>query len=142
MNFVVLDSLGPDRLKRSQPNVKSDLGGLNAAFSNAIENLWREMQARGGRRDRPNLLRIDRLVTIPVGGRIGAINVGWKRHVPNPVERSVEIIRGMKANLPLSECAPRQHFRVQVVSLSEEQVLAYSNLAAGTNQALPLVRLT
>ena len=45
------DALDPNRRKGAEADMKGDSGDLNARSGNAIEHLWREVQAGSGRGD-------------------------------------------------------------------------------------------
>ena len=49
VEFVILDAIDPDRLESSQADVQRDIGSLDAALTNSVENLRSEMETGGGR---------------------------------------------------------------------------------------------
>src|SRR5271166_6383649 len=142
MDFVIFDALDPNRLERPQSHMQSDFDGVNSALANAIQDFRCEMQSRRGRRDRPDVLGVDRLVALAVAGRIRARNVRWKRHVADAVKSREEIINRLKAYAPLTEFSAGENFCMQLIVRAEEQPFSDSDFAAGTNQALPIIRLT
>jgi hypothetical protein len=156
MEFVILDAVDADRLEGSQADVQSDVNGLDAALADSGEGFRGEVKAggRGGYRSR--LLGIDGLIALAIAGRIGAGDVGWERDVADAIESGEEVVvlvviivlivlivmpGGLKADVALAELGAGQNLGLKVVALTEEQVFAYADLAAGANQAFPIVRI-
>src|SRR5579875_1053249 len=52
VQVYVLDALDADRLKGAQADVQGDSRDLDSAGANLVEDFRREVQARGGSRDR------------------------------------------------------------------------------------------
>jgi hypothetical protein len=72
---------------------------------------------------------------------IGAVDIGRKRHVTNPVDQRKEVGHRGKPNCPFTKSSPPHHFGLQLVGVAEEKSFSYANLAARTNQAFPVVRI-
>ena len=53
MHRVLFNLSGMNRLKRPQPNIERQLANFHSALVNSLENLRREVQPRGRRRNRP-----------------------------------------------------------------------------------------
>ena len=87
---VGLDLVDADRLKRAVSDVQRDRGALDAPRVEGQQNLGREMKTRRWRRDRPALARVDRLISLPIGRVIIALDVGRQRHVTDRVHRLVD----------------------------------------------------
>lgn len=148
MNFVIFNAIDADRLKSAEANVKGDLNSFDAAGADAIENRLGEVETGGGRGDGAARLGVDGLITLAIGGGIGASDVGRKRDVADAIEDVVEVgdrVGGvpdwMKTDVAFTEGSAGDDFGLQLVLFAEEQVLADIDFAAGTNQALPIVGL-
>jgi hypothetical protein len=59
--------------------------------------------------------------------------------VPYPLDSSEKIFHGPEPDAPFAKRAARDHLCLQLVMFSEEELLADCDLAAGTDQALPLI---
>jgi hypothetical protein len=147
VEFVVFDAVDADRLEGSQADVEGNLGGFDAALADAVEDGGSEVEAGRGSGDRSGGLGIDGLITLAVGGGIGAGDVGWERNVADAIEESEEIVwigvvrsvERLEADAALSEFGAGEDLGLQIIVLSEEEAFADADLAAGANQALPIV---
>src|ERR1039458_3817066 len=139
MQFVLLNDFFAHWLKRAQADVQRDLGRLDSALAYALKNFRREVQARRRRGDGAEGFGVDRLVTLPVRGRIRAIDVGRQRNVANAIEHSEEVIHRIEAKVALAK-SPTAHdlsreFMRRFIGLASEiNPLAQSKFAAGMNQ--------
>jgi len=143
MEFVKFDLVDAYGLESSQADVERDFGGLDAALADAVEDFRGEVKAGGGSGYRSALLGIDSLIAFAIAGRVGARDVGRERDVADAIEGGEEGVGGLKggreADAALAELGAGQDIGLQFVLFSEEKAFAYADLAAGTNQALPIV---
>ena len=147
VEFVILNTIDADWLESSEADVQRDLGSLDAALTNSVENLWSEMETGGGRRYRSALLGINGLIALAIAERIRARDVGRERDVADAIEHGekvIVILEEVKANVALAEFSAcedlgLQFIGVQFILIAEKEAFADSDLAAGTNQALPVV---
>ncbi len=147
MEFVILDLVDADWLESSQADVQGDLGGLDAALTDSVQNLRGEVETGGGRGYRSALLGIDGLIALAIVGGIRARDVGRERYVADAIEggeKIVVIFEGVEADLALAELSTRQDFGLEFIGLqfiliAEEKAIADSDFAAGANHALPIV---
>jgi hypothetical protein len=144
MKFVVFDAIDTDRLESSEADVEGDIDGLDAALADAVEDVGSEVKAGGRGGYGSVLLGVDGLIALAIVGRIGTRNVRRKRDMADAIERGKEIAAlpdGVKANSALAESGASEHLGMQFIGtvLAEEQVFADADLAAGTNQAFPIV---
>jgi len=151
---VILDAIDADRLESSQADVQRDVGGLDAALTDSVENLRGEMEAGRGRGYGSALLRIDGLIALAIARGIWARDIGRERDVADAIEGGEEIIvilERLEAEVALAELGARQDLGLQVVGLqviglqfillAEEKAFADSDFAPGAHQALPIVGL-
>src|SRR5712671_1193719 len=99
------------------------------------------MEAGRGSGHRAPLLRIDGLIAFAIAGRIRTRDVGWKGNVADAVQNGIEIVNPLEANAAFAEFPSAENFGPQLIVFTEKQPFTYANLAAGTNQAFPIVRL-
>ena len=144
MNFVILHAFDADRLEGSEADVQGDLSGFDAALLDAVEDFRGEMKAGGRGCDRSARLGVYGLVALAIAGGIRARDVRREWDVADAIESGEEVVLalkdGLKADTALAELAAGQYFRLQFVLLAEEEAFADSDLAAGPNQAFPVVR--
>ena len=76
MHLVMRGVLCFDRIKRARTNMQRHFLNRNPARGEGVQKPWGEMQARRWRRDRPRLLRKERLIVlrVPLVGRHNAEN--------------------------------------------------------------------
>src|SRR6202044_732680 len=98
--------------------------------------------------DRSALLSVDGLIAFAIAGRIRARDIRRKWDVANAIERSEEIFiarNGQESDAALAELRAGQNlglqFVLQFVLHSKKKALADADLAAGGNQAFPIVGL-
>ena len=142
MEFVIFDPVDADGLKGSEADVERDFSGCDAALADAVEDLWGEMKSGGGGCYRATLLGVDGLIAFAIAGRIRARDVGWERDVADAIESGEEIVHGLKgleADEAFAELGARENFGLQFVLFSEEEAFADDDLAAGANQAFPII---
>src|ERR1700704_1022018 len=101
------------------------------------------MEAGGWRRHGTALLRVHGLVafavvTFAVRGRVVAGNVGWEGNVSDLLDCGEEICDWPEADATFAEHATRDNLCLQFVTFPQEQLLPDGDLAARTDQALPL----
>src|SRR5208337_3894179 len=130
------------RLKCAEPDVKCDLGRFDPTLANAVEDLWREVQARSRRGDRTEWLGVNGLILLAIGRRIRAVDVRRQRDVPNPFQHAEEIANWIEAQMALAERAPpddlgREFVRILAGLSAEINPFADAELASGVNQCLP-----
>ena len=87
---MILDPVDADWLESSQADVQRDLGGLDAALTDSVENLRCEMKTGGGRGYRSALLGIDGLIALAIVGGIRARDVGRERDMADAIEGGEE----------------------------------------------------
>jgi len=141
MQSNVFHPLRPHRLKGSQPNMQRNFTSLNPALPHSPENLLREMQPRRRSRHRPPLLRIHRLIPLPIPQRIRPRNIRRQRHMPNPLDQRKEVVHRRKSNPPLPKLPAPNHLSLQFILLPKEQPLPHPNLPPRPRQTFPLIRL-
>jgi hypothetical protein len=151
MEFVIFDLVDANGLEGSQADVKRDFSGCDAALADAVEDLWGEMKSGGGGCDRATLLGVNGLIAFAIAGGIRARDVGWERDVADAIECGEEIVHaldfaldhtfagGLEADVAFAELGAREDFGLQFVLLSEEEAFADADLAAGANQAFPII---
>ena len=145
VQLVLLDHFHSNRLKRSQSNMQGNLGGLDAALANALQNFRREVQARRRRGHRAGRLGVDRLILLAIFGCVGAVDVRRQRNVPDAVEDGEEIVDRIEAQMALAERPAPDDLGCQFVRrfvriAAEIDALAQAELAAGMHQRLPFQR--
>jgi hypothetical protein len=141
VDLVILNALHANRLKSSQSYMQCDVGRLDPALANAIEDFWSEMKSGRGGGYRTPLLRIDGLIAFAIAGRILTRDVGREGHVSDAIENGMEIVNRLEANAAFTEFPSAENFGLQLIVFTEKQPFTYANLAAGTNQTSPIVRL-
>ncbi len=141
VEFVIFDAPDANGLKSPEADVKSDLGGFDSTLTDALENFRGEVKAGGGSGDGAARIGIDGLITIAVTRRIGAGDVGRERDVADAIEGGEEICDRLEADAALAKFCARQNFGLQFVMVAEEEVLAYADFAAGTDEAFPVIGL-
>lgn len=154
MQFVLFDFFYANRLKGSQPDVECDFGGFDFALAEAHQNLRSEMKTGGGSGDRSALAGIDGLIAVAVGGGILAGNIGWEGDVADALDDGKEVVeglagfarlsphvRGSETDVALAEVSARDDFGMELIVLTEKEVLADGDLASGTDEAFPVVRI-
>ena len=86
VDAVLAHVLGLDRPERAGAHVQDELGALDAALAQALEESGGEVEAGGRGGHGARLAGVDRLVPIPVRGRVRAADVGRQGHVAVPLE--------------------------------------------------------
>ncbi len=150
MEAVLFHHFIPQWLKGPQADMQRDLGGLNAARADLLQDLRREVQAGGGRGDRaPRLFAgKDGLVARAVVGRVRPVDVRRQRDVPDALDDGEEVRHRSKAQRPLAEGAAgddfgleqRRRARLRTLLRGKEQAFAHADLASGMHQRQPFVR--
>jgi hypothetical protein len=142
VEFVIFDATDADRLEGSEADVQRDIDGLDAALTDSVENLRREVETGGRRGYRSALIRIDGLIALAIAGGVRTRDVGRERDVADAIEGGKEVIvilEGLKADIPPAELCARQDLGLQFILVAKEKAFADSDFAAGANQALPFV---
>jgi hypothetical protein len=144
MQFVFFDAVCSYWLKGSQAHMQRDLSGVNAALLEARQYFGGEMETGGWSRHGTALLRVYGLValavvTFAIRGGIDAGNVGWEGNVSNLLDSGEKICDRPETDAAFAERTAGHHFCLQFVIFSEEKLLSYSDLAARTDQALPVI---
>ena len=121
MELVVLYLLRVHRLKSSQAHMQSQFGDLNSSFAYVSQDLWRKVQACGGRGDAAGGLRagIDRLVAFAVFLPVFARDIGRQRDVSQLLQDGKKIRHGIKVENALAEFPSGNHFGSQFRGLRE-----------------------
>jgi hypothetical protein len=141
MDLVIFDALDADGLKSSQADMQGYIDSLHLALADAVEDFPCEMKASGGGCYRSTLLRIDGLIPLPIMGRIRSRDIRREWDVADAVESSEEIDHGLKTDAAQAEFRAGQDLGLQFIPLAEKQAFADADLAAGPNQAFPIVGL-
>ena len=139
VEFVIFDALDADRLKGSQADVQGDIGGFDPPLADAVENFRGEMKSGGGGGDGAARVGIDGLIALAIAGRVRARNVRRERDVADAIEGGEEICDRLEADAALAKFSASQDLGLQFVAFAEEQAFADADLAAGTDQAFPIV---
>jgi hypothetical protein len=139
---MLFDRPNPDRLKSSETDVERDFRDFDSSVAQSGEDFRREVQAGGGRGNRASLARVYRLVALPISSPIGARNIRRQRNMAEPFDYAEKVNHGREPDSALPERAPAGHFRLQIARLTEVELLSHSNLAPGTHEALPLIRIS
>jgi len=83
------------------------------------------------------------LITLAIARRICAGDIGRERDVADAIEGGEEIVAAVKdlleADAAFAEIGAGQDLGLQFVLLAEEEAFSYADLAAGANQAFPIV---
>src|SRR5215472_13134238 len=126
MHFVVFQIGHMHWLKGSQSHVQSDLGNLDAASADVLENRRREMQTGCGRGDASASFGpgIDRLVALAVLAAVFAGDVRRQRHVTQLLHQREEIRHRAEADGSLAEISARGYLAFKLVILSKPDLLA------------------
>jgi hypothetical protein len=102
-----------DGTKGPGPDVEREERDLDPARPERLERRDREVERRGGGRDRSGLAREDRLVALAVRGLVGPIDVRRQGHVPHAREPRVEgrslSRRGPEGHVAHAALSPAQH---------------------------------
>ena len=96
MHRMVFEPLRAHGLERACADMQGDITGIDAAFTQHLQQCLVEMQTRGRRRNRTGLARIDRLIALVVGGLRSAIDIGWQRHAPDPQQQFLQRLDGFE----------------------------------------------
>ncbi len=145
MQMDLVQPRHPHGLESAQAHVQCDVDDLYTTFRNSLQDFRREVQAGRGRSHRATLCRVDCLIALAVGGVIGAMDIGWQRHVPDPLNFAVEVFDGGEAEKALAQLAAVQHLgpeqRAGIGFRSAElEMLAHADLFARPDQCPPLPR--
>src|SRR6185295_20298791 len=89
-DFMILDSVDADGLKRAVAHMKGDLDDLNAAPVERVHQCGAEVQAGSRRGNRSALPREYRLIAIAIVSAILAFDVRRQRHVADRVNRLLD----------------------------------------------------
>jgi hypothetical protein len=148
MDLVILDTVDADWLESSQADVQGDLDGFDMALADAVEDFRSEMKSGGGGSYRSGLLGVDGLVAFAIAGRIGARDIGRERDVADAIEDGEEVVGALRSRLKAD--AARAEFptgedlglQFDLILRAEEQAFANADLAAGTDEAFPIVGIS
>jgi hypothetical protein len=146
MQFVILDAFDSNWLEGSQADVQGDLDGLNSALADAIKDFRSEMKASRRCGYRSGLLGIDSLIALTIVGGIWTRDVGREWDVTDAVESGEKvfvflILAGLKTDAALAEFLAGKNLSLKFIVIPEEQAFADADLAAGPDQALPIIGL-
>lgn len=133
---VLLHDWRAHRLKRARPDMQSEFADLNASPAKALEDPFRKMESRRGRRYRPRRSGENRLVTLAIRRLVLAMDIRRQRYMAQALESAGQIRGVRKSNPPLTEFAPADHLRLQF-PFSEYHPFAHAHLPAGANQRVP-----
>jgi hypothetical protein len=120
VKFVIFDALGANWLKGPQAYVERYVGRLDPALPHAIEDFRCEMKTRGGGRNRPARVGVNRLITLAISRRIGARDIGRQGNVPDAVKDPEEIRNRLEPDATLAEFRAGQNFSLQLTGLAEK----------------------
>src|SRR5215472_10206883 len=142
MHFVVFQIGDMHGLKRPQSHVQSDLGNLDVARADLLENRRREMQTCCWRGDAAASFGpgVDRLVALAILDPVFAGDVRWQRHVTQLLDQREEIRHGTEADGSLAEISARCHLSLKLVILSKPDLLADADFLPRPHQGLPFQR--
>ena len=90
MHDVLVGIFDLDRLERPGSDVQQDFGSCHAARGEPVEKLRGEVQPRSWGGDRSRFASEHRLISLGVARRVGALDVGRKRHMPEPLDGVVD----------------------------------------------------
>ena len=156
MHFVVENVVLLHRAECSKPDMKRDVGGVNALVSELSEHVLREMQTRGGSGGGAGLAAVDSVVAVLVLELLG--DVGRERHLTYAVEdikeislereadKAVSLVHNVEylSGKPLREIDDRAGFQAlsgvhQGLPFGEAQTLEQQELNVGAGAALDTV---
>lgn len=95
---MVGNVLGVYARESSRTDMKQDLVNANPPSPEPGQEGLGEVQACGGRGDAAGLFREDGLVSISIQGPIGAIDIGGKRQMAQPLEELQEVGAALKSH--------------------------------------------
>jgi hypothetical protein len=108
-------------------------------LADLVKNLRGEVKSGGGSSDGAELLGVYGLIAVAIGGGIRAGNVRRKRDVADAIEGGEKIRDRSEADVALAEFRAGQDFSLEFVLLAEVQAFTDADLAAGTDQAFPVI---
>ena len=123
MQFVIFYPIHAYRLEGSKAHMERDLRRLDAPVSNARQNLWREVQARGWGRYRPAFAGVHGLIAIPIAGAVRPVDIRWQGHMPQALDQAKEISSRTKPYAPFAEVSPGHDLRLQFIVSQRTAVL-------------------
>ena len=132
----VFDAVYADGLEGAEADVECDVGGLDAALPEGFQNLWREVEAGGGRGDGAGLLGVDGLVALAVFWAVFAMDVGRERHVADAVEGGVEVGDWLEADGTLAVFAVGDDFCLEA-AVAKADDFSGEDFAAGADEGEP-----
>lgn len=138
---VIFDFIDTHRLECAEADVEGDLGGFDSAVADAGDDFGSEVESGSGGGDGAAFAGIDGLVAVAVGGGIRTDDVGRKRNVADVFHLGKKILCGGEADVALSELAAGDDFGLKFIVVAEVELLADCDLAAGTDETLPVVGL-
>src|SRR3954462_4666854 len=141
VQMMFFDLFGADGLERAESDMESDFGGLNASLGKLGESFGGEVESSGGSGDRTGFAGVHGLVAVVILGRVRPCDVGRQRNVSNGIDASEKVLDGGETDVALAEFSTGDDFGLKFVMLTEEEMLAHSDLAARTHETLPLVRI-
>ncbi len=139
MQLVILEVLALDRLKRAESDMQRDVRDMRPRIAHAIEYLAGEMQPRRRCRHRSAFARKYRLISFPIRRPIRTLDIRRQRHVPQPLDRRVNVLIAEKPYGPLPALAVSHDFRREPIV--EPDRIAHANLLPRTHQRPPLARV-
>ena len=138
---MCFDFFCADGLEGSQADVQGDFCLLHPVLSQLGEDLRSEMEPRGRSGNGASFAGVHGLIPIVIRSRIRTRNVGWKRDVTDLLDGGEEIGCRRETNATLAELAAGNYLGLKLVLLAEKQTFADCDLAAGTDQAFPIIRV-
>ena len=134
---MVFDSFRVDGLKSAEADVQRDFAGSNATGAQIVKDARREVEAGGGRCHRARQPRENGLVIRAVRQVVRAADVGWQRHVPEPLDRAFHrAFPRLQAQAPRAEFAAADDFSLKLV-IAEDQHFALRDFSPWPHQAQP-----
>src|SRR5260370_29221468 len=115
-------------LECSQPHVQRNIRDLNTSVAARVQNLRREVQARGRRRDRAGLARKYSLIPFPIVRPIAPLDIRRQRYMADPLQDVIDIAIQVKPDRSLAILAASNDLGLDIV---ESNPLASTHFATG-----------
>jgi hypothetical protein len=139
MEAMLLNRLDTDRLERAQSYVQGEFSDLDPPLAETRKNVRGEVQSGGGCSHRAALAGVDGLIAFLVGRPVLAGDIGRKRYVTESFDDLKEILNRSESNTSFAEGATGQDLRLKLWTVPEIDLLAHTDFATRTHQAIPVV---
>ena len=113
-----MELLVANRLKCSEPDVQRYICDSGAGSTARVQDLRREVQARGGRGDRTRFAREYGLVTIAIFGSVRAFNLRRQRDMADLVQPCKDVFVRSKVYRSLAVLAASDDLGLQTIELN------------------------